>query len=488
MLGNILKDGYNSPVKSGGAGTGFDRTSPQEEAPPRRLAKVSGLGKHRKGYRDHSIIGRRPHAATHARRHRGGQTPMWKDASIMAEQTKLRAAGEKAISLVRAIGQDATLCMRSTSDKSTCQACMDICPGHAIRLPKSSETKGGVKLTVSKGFCVDCGLCATVCPTSSMIVLEPTPRHLRHLLKRAQKAAGGSGRHVYLTCIETGLAKESPSVVEVPCLGALTKETWASLMLDFPNLAVYLPGDLCPRCKAKAAEEIIVNAVVDAQEIVGAEMPLVEMRRELDFTDSKGNIPKDGDDMFSDIGSGFGDIARDLINGEGEDLTEEERGNKDMKQSRIRVRKEITPAEGEETPGLKGGDGLSGTLTVPRATILDAVMRFPQIAPRVTFRHVTVDASKLKADETAAQVALENGDVEAATAAAKADPRDALVEICPLGALHKTEDGGIRCEPLVCTMCGLCKEAFPEAVEPATTCAADLLLKQVEPEEPAAEE
>lgn len=370
----------------------------------------------------------------------------------MAEQTKLRAAGEKATSFVRAIGYDPDLCLRATNAKSTCSACMDICPGKAIRMPKATDTPGGVKVTASKGFCVDCGLCCTVCPTDSMMVLEPTPRRLRHLLKRAQAAAGGASRHVYLTCIETGLAKDDPSVIEVPCLGSLTKETWTSLMLDFPNLAVFLPGDLCPRCKAKSAEELIVNAVVDAQEIVGRDLTLVELRKELDFTDSKGNLRSQSDELFGDIGSGFGDIVRDITQGE-EDMTEEERGNSDMRKMRVRLRKEITVAEGETTPGLKGAEELTGTLTIARATLLDAVMRFPEIAPRTTLKGVSIDASE-----------LEEGQV------------DELVAACPLGAIHKNEDAVLRVDPIVCVACGLCKEICPDAVAEVETCCADLLL------------
>ena len=53
----------------------------------------------------------------------------------MAEQTKPHAAGEKATSFVRAIGHDPNLCLRMTNAKSTCNACVDICPGKAVRLP-----------------------------------------------------------------------------------------------------------------------------------------------------------------------------------------------------------------------------------------------------------------------------------------------------------------------------------------------------------------
>ena len=373
----------------------------------------------------------------------------------MAEQTKLRAAGENAVAFVRAIGHDTTLCLRETNPASTCTACMDICPGHAIRQPKDSKVAGGVKLTISKGFCVDCGLCCAVCPTSSLVVMEPTPRYLRHLLKRAQAAAGGNEHTVYLTCIETGLASQDPSVVEIPCLGALTKEVWASLMLDFPNLAVFLPGDLCPRCKAKVAEGMIVDAVVDAQNIVGRDLPLVELRKELEFTDSKGNLRSESDELFEGIGSGFGDIVRDFTNGD-DSMTEEERCNSDMRKTRIRLRKEITVAEGETTPGLKGAADLAGTVTVPRATVLDAAMRFPQIAPRVELAGVQIDAAQCSDDEM-----------------------NAVVQGCPLGAARRTEDGGIAIDPLICVACGLCKQLVPEgAVTDITTCVGDLLLNE----------
>ena len=373
----------------------------------------------------------------------------------MAEQTKLRVAGEKAVSFVRAIGHQADLCVRQTNAKSTCQACMDICPGKAVRQPKDTTAPSGTRVTVSKGFCVDCGLCCTVCPTTAMTVLEPSPRHLRHLLKRAQAAAGGNARTVYITCIETALAKEDPSVVEIPCLGAIAPETWVSLMLDFPNLAVYLPSDLCGRCKAKAAEMMIVDGVCAAQEIVGRDLTLVELRKELEFCDSKGKNLKASDEPFAEIGSGFGDIVRDIAKGEQDDMTETERGNSDARKTRNRLRKEMTCAEGEETPGIKGAEELTGTLTQTRATILDAVMRFPQIAPRVVLKHVAIDAAKL-------------GEVTV----------DELVAACPLGALHKTEEGALRVENLVCVRCGLCKQIAGEAVTDAETCVADLLLHE----------
>ncbi len=139
-------------------------------------------------------------------------------------------------------------------------------------------------------------------------------------------------------------------------------------------------------------------------------------------------------------------------------MTEEERGQSDMRKTRVRLRKEITVAEGEETPGLKDVDGLTGIFTVPRATILDAVMRFPQIAPRVELASIEIDAEKCTPEEL-----------------------DSVVAGCPLGAAHRTEDGGIEINPLVCVNCGLCKDLLPEgAVSEKTVCAGDLLREPVE--------
>lgn len=379
----------------------------------------------------------------------------------MPQMTKLRAAGENATSSVRAIGRDANLCLRETNEKATCQACMDICPGKAIRIPATTGAKTGVKVTLSKGFCVDCGLCCAVCPTSSFIVLEPTMRFLRQLLKRASASAGGGT--CYLTCIETGLAKEDESVVELPCLGALTSEMWTQLMLDFPNLAVYLPSDLCGRCKAKDAEMMIVDAVCAAQEIVGRDLTLVEHRRELEFTDDRGRLLSRGSDDDDPLNLGLGDMVRDITQGVDDDLTEEERGNSDMKKTRVRLRKELTRAEGEETPGCKGAEGLTGIVTASRAAILDSVMRFPQIAGNVKLQGMTLHAEKCT-------------------------NVDELVEACPLGAVKRDEDGAAYIDKLICVACELCGlvAAGEGAVEPCETCMADLLLEEIPA--PAAEE
>ena len=137
-------------------------------------------------------------------------------------------------------------------------------------------------------------------------------------------------------------------------------------------------------------------------------------------------------------------------------MTEEERCNSDQRKTRVRLRKEIRVAEGETTPGLKGADDLTGTLTASRATILDAVMRFPEIAPRVMLKGVRIDAEK------AGEAAM-----------------NAVVAGCPLGAAHM-QDGACVVDPLVCVDCGLCRELCPEgAVKSVETCVADLLRDPV---------
>ena len=268
------------------------------------------------------------------------------------------------------------------SKASTCSRCIDICPGHAIRVPASKDTPGGVKLTISKGFCVDCGLCTAVCPTAGLTVMEPAMRTLRKRLRRASQVAPQDG-HFYITCVETGLAEKDPCVVEIPCLGMLTWEMWVNLMLDFPNLGVYLPGDLCNRCKAKDAEGLIVDAVCRAQDIVGREVSLVETMRELDFTNSAGMVDPKRVEAFSGMGSGLASIMKDITSAPEDEMPSEEMGQTDSRKMRIRLRKEIMAEKGENTPGLKGAEELGGTLTPARWSVIDAIMRFPEVAPNI---------------------------------------------------------------------------------------------------------
>lgn len=366
----------------------------------------------------------------------------------MARQTKLHVAGENAETFVRAIGHDATLCLRESSKESKCNRCVDICPGHAVRVPSSKETPGGVKLTVSKGFCVDCGLCCAVCPTGGLTIMEPAMRTLRRRLRKASQVAPQDG-HVYLTCVETGLAQKDPSVVELACLGMLSWEMWANLMLDFPNLGVYLPGDLCGRCKAKKAEGMIVDAVCHAQEVVGHDVTLVETMRELDFTNSVGAVDPKRAEAFSGVGSGLAGIVKDITAGSDDDLPSDELGQLDARKMRIRLRKEIMAEKGEGTPGLKDAADLGGTLTQARWAILDAAMRFPEIAERVELDGVQIDATICAGGASEGE-----GDGEDTTTDCAA-----CADVCPLGALVVRDDGGLAVRDAICVGCGLCVEA-----------------------------
>ncbi len=373
----------------------------------------------------------------------------------MARQSKLHVAGETAETFVRAIGHEPALCLRENCKDAKCSLCVDVCPGHAVRVPATKDTPGGVKLTVSKGFCVDCGLCAAVCPTNGLIVMEPAMRTLRRRLRKASQVAPQDG-HLYLTCVETGLAQKDPCVVELACLGMLTWEMWVNLMLDFPNLAVYLPGELCGRCKAKKAESMIVDAVCQAQEVVGRDILLVETMRELDFTNSVGAVDPKRTEAFSGVGSGLADIVKDITTTSDDDLPSNELCQLDSRKMRVRLRKEMAAEKGENTPGLKGIDELGGTLTHARWAILDAAMRFPEIAERVELDGVRIDP--------------------AICAGGEDKDCSACADVCPLGALVVQEDGSLSVRDAICVGCGLCVQTCAEgAITPCKVPLATLI-------------
>ena len=79
-------------------------------------------------------------------------------------------------------------CLVCKSDKSTCSACLDVCPVDAVHIED-----GGIDVTDA---CRKCGLCVSACPTESFVSVKLAPKKLYDRIA----AAAASHETAYVTC------------------------------------------------------------------------------------------------------------------------------------------------------------------------------------------------------------------------------------------------------------------------------------------------
>jgi Fe-S-cluster-containing hydrogenase component 2 len=102
-------------------------------------------------------------------------------------------------------------CTRVRHRRSTCARCADACPTHAIT--------GRDTLQVQADKCIDCGICATVCPSGALEAQGPTNAELLGQIK-SRLAEDCSITFACAHYLKTTRAA-SRQVIQVNCLGRL---------------------------------------------------------------------------------------------------------------------------------------------------------------------------------------------------------------------------------------------------------------------------
>lgn len=153
-------------------------------------------------------------------------------------------------------------CLACLYDKSSCNACMAACPVDAIKLED-----GGIDILDS---CRKCGLCAAACPTEAVF----SPKIQAKKLYDAIAGAAVAYETVYVTCTRALRRMPRENEVVVACVGDVTPEVWFSVLVDYPNVSVYLPLDICTACKTTTGEEALSESIAVAEEWSGAGMGL----------------------------------------------------------------------------------------------------------------------------------------------------------------------------------------------------------------------
>lgn len=153
-------------------------------------------------------------------------------------------------------------CLVCKHEKSTCTACKDVCPADAIDIDD-----GSIEIADS---CRKCGLCVAACPTEAFV----SPRIQAKKLYEKIAEAAAAHETAYVTCTRALRRLPRENEVLLACVGDVPAEVWFSVMVDYPNVSVYLPLDICTHCRNTTGEEALGEAIATAEEWTGVGMGL----------------------------------------------------------------------------------------------------------------------------------------------------------------------------------------------------------------------
>ncbi len=160
---------------------------------------------------------------------------------------------EKATARLDAVSVDAERCTRMRSSLSKCTKCTDVCTEVGIDINKSS-----IQLNYN---CIQCGLCAAVCPTGALSIQEPTELSLYDHASALEK----DGKDCVISCKQND--DVSNDVFKVPCLGSLTIELLFSLDLLSNKVYMILCENKCGKCKVKHGMSHYYGRIKEVDEI-----------------------------------------------------------------------------------------------------------------------------------------------------------------------------------------------------------------------------
>ncbi len=152
---------------------------------------------------------------------------------------------ETATSRMEPISINHQRCSRVRSPLSKCSKCIEHCPKEGISIKN-------LKVELNDN-CIQCGLCAAVCPTGAISIQEPTELNLYNYIEEA----GKTSNIVVLTCSHND--NVSNNYFKVPCLGSLTLE----FLLGIDNLPleihVVFSEEKCKGCIVNGISSYLEN-------------------------------------------------------------------------------------------------------------------------------------------------------------------------------------------------------------------------------------
>lgn len=149
-------------------------------------------------------------------------------------------------------------CLYSRNKKTSCTACIDVCPTNALSL-----IDGKVKLNQEK--CNDCNLCIQSCPTDALYL----EREMLHSYEEKIVAR----ETVCFTCDKQ---KHTPEDILVPCVSTLTAEHVLIALMYDKKVQVFYDLDVCKSCKKYQSNFIeAINSIKEINYIAHGEVSII---------------------------------------------------------------------------------------------------------------------------------------------------------------------------------------------------------------------
>lgn len=336
---------------------------------------------------------------------------------------------------------NASACLACRSEKSTCTACMDICPVDAI-----SIEDGGIEIADS---CRKCGLCSSVCPVEAFVAPQIMPKKLY------EKIASAAIQYetCYVTCTRALRRIPRDNEICLACIGDVPAEVWFALLCDFDNVSVYMPLDICEKCRTTTGEDSLGDAIATAEEWSGLNMDLIVDPSELVCVKRREYERKEfADKILKSTGLAVKKLSPAAVAAH----TAADRIKRHQKRI-TELERQLNAACGTTTTKRRR------ILTGRRQLLLDELRAMPSLA-----EHIEVELPQC--DESKCTMC---GD---------------CVEKCPVYASDLNENGTFSVEATYCIGCGLCVDVCDQhAITMKKQNASELVVPDPEAEKKAAQ-
>jgi len=303
-------------------------------------------------------------------------------------------------------------CSRVRSPLSNCSYCTNTCPVDAL-----SFSNEGIDINRN---CIDCGLCAGVCPTGALITQEPTELALLDKLISIDKKQGTA----IISCRpQKALA---PKGVLISCMGCLSWELL--LALDAVSFPVYVvqSAEKCVSCPVTSGGEQFIKQLKTSRAISArlgipqGAIQILSKAPEIKAVSKENTADPSRRAFFSSIFSGAKQVPKSIIN----DVLGE-------------------PVEEEQIIKIKIADGTDTS----RLRLLKQALK-GNLKEKVKENEVAACENNFEKFEELRQAEL----------ASTCYFCNACSILCPLGALKQTEDNQLILDTGKCTGCKLCVE------------------------------